>query len=460
MLSSRKIFSAGMAIIIAFVTLAGVSKPAKAAAYSYTSPFSLQNLSSSTANVTITFYDQNGSIPASSTINATIAGNSIGVYALTTISSGFNGSVVASSDQPLASTVNVNATASGKSMWAAYSGGSTGSTTVYLPLLDKGNFGINSWFNVQNAGTSTANVTVNYSDGSVYTNTIAPGAAKTFDQANETHSLTVFSAIVTSNQPVIAVVMREDAATVGAYTGFAGGSTNPVFPLVNAQPAYGIFTGISIQNLTGTSTNVTVTFIKDDASTCTETQTIAGNSQVNFGLYAFTFTPTAQYITDRGYSTTCTGAKPRTWVGAGRVSSNSASVAVVAAVVQAHLGYPSGNYTGAYSAFNPSVATSKVVYPLIMDRNYGYFTGIGVMNVGSSTTSVTCTFSGTGYSVTKSLAPNEVLVDVQQNKIAANYVGGGTCIATGGDAKIVGEVNQFRNGYPYDELLVSEGTNN
>ena len=44
---------------------------------------------------------------------------------------------------------------------------------------------------------------------------------------------------------------------------------------------------------------------------------------------------------------------------------------------------PAGNKGAAYNAFNPTSGTERVVFPLVMDRNYGYFTGMNIVNVGS-----------------------------------------------------------------------------
>ncbi len=107
-------------------------------------------------------------------------------------------------------------------------------------------------------------------------------------------------------------------------------------------------------------------------------------------------------------------------------------------------------------SFDPANATSTVVLPLIMDRNGGYFTGFNVMNVGSSSTSVTCNFTGTTYSVSKTLAAGEALNDLQMNKIASSYVGSATCTA-GSGGSIVAVVNELGGSSTADQLLVYEG---
>jgi hypothetical protein len=113
----------------------------------------------------------------------------------------------------------------------------------------------------------------------------------------------------------------------------------------------------------------------------------------------------------------------------------------------------------AYGSFDPAAATDKVVLPLIMDRNYNWYTGFNVMNVGTSATTVTCTFTGgTSYTVnTGSLAPGQAYTAIQANQISSGYVGSGTCAATNPTDKIVAVVNELNGVAAGDNLLVYEG---
>ena len=154
----------------------------------YDTGFQVQNLGTAQANITVTYYNQDGSV-AASVADTIAAGGSKTYYPLTAVPDGFNGSVVITSDQPVAAIANElgNAGAYG----ASYAGFSAGATEVNLPLVMRNNGGFNTWFNVQNAGTADANVTVAYTPGahgSPYTEmaTIKPGAAHTFDQAGLT----------------------------------------------------------------------------------------------------------------------------------------------------------------------------------------------------------------------------------------------------------------------------------
>lgn len=429
---------------------------------SYTSGFQVQNLAASTATISIDYYQADDGTATGGTIvlnvGDTIAGNASKTY-FPSMSGSFNGSVVLSSDQPLAAVTNVQNSL--KTAGAAYVAKATGSTTVALPLLMKNNGSVpyDTWFSVQNTGTATANISIAYSDiAAPVVATVKSGASKTFYQASEAHPTKVFSGTITSDQPLVVVVMEENTAKMLAYTGFANGSTDVVFPLINANNS-GITTGVQIQNLGGVSTNVTVSYTPSLAGTaCTETQTIAANSSATFALKAFSTNQT-------GVTTTCAGGVK--FVGSAKVSANSASQNLVAIVNQTKT-----LYGEAYGAFDPASATGKLVMPLLMDRNGSnlYSTGFSVMNVGTATTYVKCTLtnlpSGVTYSPSGTLAPGAALTPNQNGAIGVNYVGSGTCMTytdatfTTPDAsgKIVGIVNELGK-TTADRLLVYEAVN-
>ncbi len=436
-----------LALVLAFTLFLGSATPA-AAISTYDSGFQIQNLGTVTATVTITFYNQDGTVAA--TVNDQIGANSSKTYyPLTSVSAGFNGSVVVSSDQPVAAIVNVLGDSG--AFGASYSGFSSGSTTASIPLVMKNNYGFSTWFNVQNTGTADANVTVTYSNGTSEVATIKPGAAATFDQATNANLPDGFvgSAVVSSTQPVAIAVLEVGPTTLLAYNGFPSGSTELLMPLVNANN-YGYVTGIQIQNLGTTDTDVTVSYTPSSAgSACTETQTVPAGKSATFALYAFTYdAPSGVTIT-----TNCT--KGSTFVGSAKVTANSANQPLVAIVNQLNSG---ANKGASYAAFDPAAGTSTVVFPLIMDRNFGYFTGFSVMNVGTSSTTVTCTFTGSSRTVNATLNPGEALTDVQLNQIADGYVGSAVCTASGGGS-IVGVVNELNTSSTGDAFLVYEGAN-
>ena len=175
---------------------------------------------------------------------------------------------------------------------------------------------------------------------------------------------------------------------------------------------------------------------------CTEKHTISPGSSANYAFAAFENGDPGSNCTPKAK-----------FVGSASVTANTGNQPLVAIINQ----LKSGLNGEAYVSFNAAQATNKVVLPLIMDRNGGYFTGINVQNVGSAATTVNCTFTNSTYTVSKTLQPNEALNDLQNNKIANKYVGGATCTAANATDKIVGVVNELGASTTGDQLLVYEG---
>lgn len=444
-------------LVFAFVFAAiGVVQPeiahAQTAFTAYTSSIQVANLTSTTANITITAYNADGTKNGTDLPDTIPADGSKAYFPISNVQAGFNGAIVVSSSQSIAAISNIVVSPDLRA-GASYVGRDSGATTVLLPLLNKNNSGFNTWFSVQNAGTSAANVTIKYSDGSPdVTASIPVGAARVFNQASETHSQAVFAGTITSNQPVVAAVIQEANTAANrvmfAYTGIGAGSTNPVFPLINANNS-GYVTGTQIQNAGATASTVTVSYTPGGAGVaCTETQTIQPGAVAIFSLFSF---HASAAIPNSGTSTCARGQR---FVGSAKVTANSANVNLVGQVNQL---LPGVNGE-AYNAFSVADASNVVVLPLIMDRNSGFFTGINVQNVGDTATTVKCTFTNATYTVEKTLQPGEALNDIQQNKIADRYVGGGRCSSTDTNAKLVAVVNELKPGN-LDQLLVYEGIN-
>jgi hypothetical protein len=313
----------------------------------------------------------------------------------------------------------------------------------------KGNSGIDTWFSVQNTDSKTdATVNVAYSDGTeAGPITVKPGSSHVFDQATETHTLKVFAATVTANVDIAVVAIEETSNNIlYAYTGFVAGATNPVMPLINSNNN-GNITGVQIQNAGDEATEVTVSYTPGLFGTaCTETQTIAAGASATFTLYPFAGAALP------GMTTTCVKEK---FVGSAEVTINSTDQPLMAVINQVNDKTGAGE---AYGSFDVAAATDTVVFPLIQDRNSGWFTGLSVMNVGSVATTVNCSFTNTAYTFSASIDPGEAAVDIQLNKIANKYVGAGTCTATGG-VPIVGVLNEANSSSTVDGLMVYEGIN-
>jgi hypothetical protein len=303
---------------------------------------------------------------------------------------GFNGSLVISSDRDIRAVSNLLGSGAGN-YFAATNGFQAGSTTLSLPLIMCGNNGFDTFFSVQNAGTAAANITINYAPGSngaagSETAAIPPGASKTFDQTagSTTKNCSTLadgtgkfigSATITSDQPVVAVVMQLNTTNfkvLMGYGGFTVGSSTVALPLVMANNN-GFYTGIQVQNVGTVATDVTIDYTANTAG--------AGNPTDD----TFNLAPGAsQTLIQNGGQ----------WVGVGKYVggasiTNSATQPLVAIVNQV---LPSPALGTAYEGFNPASATTKISAPLIMANNSTYYTGIQVQNVSGGSVNVTIAY--------------------------------------------------------------------
>jgi hypothetical protein len=430
----------------------------------WTTGFQVQNLSTAEANITLTFFDSTTGNQAGSTVDKISASGSKTYFPVPVVAGGFNGSVVISSDQPVAAILNV--VADNFAYNGSVSGLTAGSTKVGLPLIQKGNAGTETWFAVQNTGQANASATVTFTprdaaSGNAFTTAavaIKPGASKTFDtsliaQIGNAQGKFVGSATVNSTQPVAVVVNQTGLGAFKVlqnYDGFADGSPTVTLPLIqngNGSPA--TFSGIAVQNVGTAQTNITVTF--------------SPNTKGAFQPQNVTFTAVGA-----GQGRTInTGAAfggndaAHRYVGAATIT-NSAGQKLVAVVNQ--LGATTGS---SYEGFNPAAATAKVSAPLLMSNNSGFFTGTQCANVGNADTTITLTYGANTKGTFNPTAVTQIIKKGQSGTpilqtgaaFGTNrYVGGGTITASG-NVPIVCVVNQLKSPATADQFQTYDAVN-
>jgi hypothetical protein len=315
----------------------------------------------------------------------------------------------------------------------------------------RNNYGYSTQVSVQNAGASAVDLTVTYSDGQVNSATaLQPGASVTFNQLDETHAAnTVFAGKIsasTGGQIVATVVQVGDA--LFAYSGFGAGSTTPTFPAVNVNN-YGYWTSILVQNLGTQPTDVTIAYTHTPGragTDCVETNTIPAGQAKRFVEYAFTWSKPGY-----GNVTDCTFGS--TFVGAGKVTVNSNSQPLAAVVAQNDLRVEKMR-GGSYSAFDSNGGSNVIVMPIIMDRNYGFWTSWFIQNAGTTSVAagaITCNVKGKDINGTAvninitnpdALTQDDVWLKDHINAIANRFVGGAICTGPVG-SRLIAVVNQL-----------------
>lgn len=441
----------------------------------WTTGFQVQNLSASTANISITFYQQNGT--ALTPFSDTVAANSSKTYSVLngtagpSVPAGFNGSAVISSDQPVAAILNILGSGPG-SFGGSASGISAGATKVGLPLVQKNNGGNETWCSVQNAGSTPASVTVTFAprdaaSGNSFTTparTLQPGAATTYDttQIAQLGTRFVGAATVNSTQPVAAICNQTglgSSKTLLTYNGFGAGSTNVRMPLVqngNGAGANLNFSGISVQNVGSVATNITVSF--------------SPNTRGSFQPAAITFNNVApgQTKTINTGNATNNASAPGfggntaafRYVGAATVT-NSNSQPMVAVVNQVGAIQSGSSYEG----FNPASATGKVSLPLLMANNGGIATAFQCQNVGTAPATITVKYGPNSRGTfvpaqtTQTIAAGAAGAPINQLVASGSnrYVGSATVTSSG--PSIVCIANQLGTTATGDVLFTYNGTN-
>ena len=463
-----------------FVTLLMPVATATSQIATYRTGFQIQNLSGTEpAAITITYYNPDGTLYTS--VKDTIFANAsktyypihtslefarvdetipysnipVGSFSLffpLQVSADFEGSLIITSNQPLAGITNI--LGDGLEFGASYEGFTTGSETVNLPLIMKGGgSGFHTWFTVQNTGSSPTNVTIAYA-GTNCNDTILslqPGAAARIDQTINfcLPPAHVGSATATADPggAIVATVLEVGPDTLFAYNGFTSGSLNPALPLINFTCS-GFITGVQLQNSGTSPTDVTLNYtpVSGFGTACSETKTVNPGQSETFALYAFIFPNDPNPGIDNCSLGHC-------FVGGATVT-QSGSEPLAAISNQLNIATATG---AAYNAFDPATASDTVVMPLIMDRNTDFWTGFNIQNVGENVVAITCNFvqaNGSNHTTLTSpeLGPGEAWNHLQLNQLGEGWVGSATCTG-GADSHLLAIVNELQTGAPGDQFF-------
>lgn len=469
----RKFYLVLIIVAMLFIAL----PPVQAAVPStYSTSVNVTNLSDQEAVIDLVFYNLDGSEHAR--MPDTLEGFETKSYTTLPVTSGFDGSMVIESNQPLASMAMLSSKRStGSSLgYASYIGTSVGSPTVYLPLLMSNNYGYHTFFYVQNTSANPIDVSIQYSDGLTAGPIVGlePGASTKIDNRLEPGHVTNFSGIVTATGDIAVVVVEYSDGQRGvqlySYNGFTTGSLTPIFSMIN-ENNYGYWTSANIQNMGTEETTVTLTYTPTIAGTsCTETQVIPPGEKRDFATYAFAW---PQSYSPYPITTNCT--YKATFIGSAIVTGNSTGQPLVGIDNQINTSNDP-NKGAALMSLNPDAGTDTVVFPYLHQwtGTWSWWTSMNVINVSGDTLPVgdiECSINGTDPSGVFST------VIANQNPIAdgtgwliqffwnnpplpEGFIGGAVCKSASG-SEIVGTMNILAHnaGKNVDTLAVYEGIN-
>ncbi|MCW5852720.1 MAG: hypothetical protein KIT87_21800 [Anaerolineae bacterium] len=407
----------GLVIALMVMGLVNVAAHAQGNLREYTG-YQVMNLATApgaVAHVRVDYYGPNGGAPVFSRQLPDIApkasynvqqkieeGLPDGVY-----------SAVLSSDQPIAAVVaQVEAdpaspgTSGFQAPFSNYTGASAGSRTVVLPSVMHNWYGLDTLMRVQNVGDAPANISIQYFASTVagatagrtsiapITQTVARYAAATIDQSTMASILAATdgtfrgrffgSAVITSDQPLVAIVNETDPNIRRKYTyngfGTDAAGTELVVPAIYSR-WFGTYTTLSVQNTSLTNpVDVTITYKGGRFSQ------LVGGADGNNQTKTVTFRLQPGEASNRNEAFANQSDLQDTFNRFGGNARITATGAVVAKINQQQTAAAGNgsNPAGAYNATPVTKATARVAAPLIQAQYYGLYTTLACANASAT----------------------------------------------------------------------------
>ncbi len=266
-----------------------------------------------------------------------------------------------------------------------------GSANIVLADVPAPGGPFNTAFRVMNLDSAQASCTIDFYNSSgvvAYTygpNTIAPGDSL-YVYVPDLTALGdgQYSAVVSCDKLVAAVVNFSDANSGASHSGIASADVAQVFYAPGIyNNYYNFYSNLYVQNASSAAVDITVSIYGPGSSTPVATQTATGvpaNASRSFDQKAL-----AGLASGVAYSA--------------KVQATGA----VAAIANIYGGVGSAVDNQLYS-YNPVATGSTVAYaPVIMNAYYGYNTALVIQNMGTGSTNYTVTY-GTGQSQTGTIA--------------------------------------------------------
>jgi alpha-tubulin suppressor-like RCC1 family protein len=370
----------------------------------YTTVTYVQNVGSAPAHVTIQYVDTAGTSVGVGDTTSALAVN--GVWTVRqdnghSFAPGGAGSAIVSSDQPVDAFVNefpANNASDATSYTAIKITSAGTSGTLYAPAIASAAYGgYTTGIGLVNMGTSVTDVTIRYRDltGAILKTQIlsavpagAYRAVYSGDSGQPTDARLVagFAGTATISAAAggkLAAIVNEvgPGGQFSSYDAVTTGNAQLAAPVALNEGYGGYFTGIGVQNTTGTSGTVTVTYYDTAGAATVKTFQIAANGYL--GIYQG-YASDGPPPSDLGYTAT--------------ISSTVAVAAIVNEVAPDAGG--GARQSTSYNTFPAGFPT--VHLPLLENAGSdGWSTGLGVMNTGITATTVTLNYydAATGATV-------------------------------------------------------------
>jgi len=439
-------------VVVSLVTAMLVMTVGEAFAFpggTWVSGVTVANLTSETATVAITFYNDSGGV-ALNYDGGTIAGNGAKTYYIPNVSglpTGFIGSAVVSSDKEVAAIVNTQFP-SGTSPTRVGTSTGVGSPaqTVYASQLMKGYYGWNSYCAVQNTGSSAASVTATFYDdtGAVAdtdTHSIPAYASYIFDQETDSELSAGFNGSAKfegdASHPLAVVCnfyntgAAASSSQFHSYNGMGAGAQTLYVPRV-VKDYYYYQSGLKVQNIGSAALTVNVEY-NIGGSTYNQTSPSIGVGQ-SWG----------PYMGDESQLPATMAGVSGSGSAVITVNSPTSAKVIIATVNEDNRTNPAGRGV-TYEAALTADASTTMVFPQVTAEYYGFSSGIQVQKVTAGTANCQANYSAAGgiaafsdsFALTDAspswsqFAPNAS--GMNSGPANDDYNGAVTIVCTGGD---------------------------
>ncbi len=234
--------------------------------YNYYSNVIVQNASGELNDITLEIYEPGNPTPVYTDTKSNVPANGFVTWeqeGLTELADNqfYSAKIIGTGD--IAAIVNIYGKGPCDDQLYSYNPFARGSTIAYAPVIMNDYYGYNTALVIQNLGTIDADVTITYSDGTVKTTTIAPGAADsryTPAEGLATGLLTGAKVECTNGQPIVVLVNESnDKNRAASYSGFAAGSTTVRAPIVMRR-YYKYNTSVTCQNIGTAAATMSISY--------------------------------------------------------------------------------------------------------------------------------------------------------------------------------------------------------
>jgi len=376
----------------------------------------IQNTSTASADVSINFYDNTGTLKKTYAPAAIAAGKSLTIVVPGAVPDLLAGqySAVVSSTQKVIASVQTSSVSQSTGPWTAFAYEGVDSTNaaqkLFFPANYNNYFGFLSELVIQNTSdTDSTNLTVDfYTSAGAKIKTVSLGAlgknsAKTWAMTDALLGVPsgnangIFGAVVSSSTTPVAGIVNIFKTTptnmTASYNGATAGTASLYAPSLSNN-FFGFASALTIQNVDSTKTaNVKITYTNGQQENFSLAPNAArafyqpGNANLPSGNANGSFT--AKVTTD------------------GIATNSNAIIGVVSYSAPPELS--GGAVVGSFASYNcPSVASQNVNIPNILNNYFGYFTNVSVQNTGTTATDITLTYeNGLTWKQTN-IAPNAI----------------------------------------------------